>query len=363
MSVQARKNKNGTMSYVARVRDQTGRQANRVFPKRADAKKWEAQKLLEFAAGGSARAPAPKLTVDAFVKDWQEGQIHLRRSSLANDASIIKVHILPTWEGVPITKVHFMIVQKWVASLSDVRKPSTVVKIFSTFNKIMKDALRAQVITLNPCDGVRLPKIERVEPDIPTPEQVARFIDAIDARYRAWATTAAYSGMRFGELAGLRWGRINVLRRRIEVVESAYQLPSGEIVFNDYLKTSAGRRVVPVPQIVLDALGAPQAPDDLVFTRPEGGPLARSPFRERFFVPAREAADLPNLTPHHLRHYAISLWVSTTGDLVKAKTWAGQSQLRMLDVYAHFLPDDERDDLMVEKFDAIARNAASGQAG
>ncbi len=359
VSIQKRTNKNGTTSYVARVRDARGKQHNHTCSKRADAVKWHAAKITELATGVSAPAPA-RVTADAFVEQWQGGQIHLRQSSAANDASIIKTHIIPTWQGVPIAKVHFMIVQQWVASLSDTLKPSTVVKIHSTFNKIMKDAVRAQVITSNPCEGVRLPKIERRQPEIPTPKQVALLTEKMDPRYRRWVITAAYSGLRFGELAGLRWGHVNVLKKRIHVVETAYELPSGEITFNGYTKTSAGKRVVPVPQVVLDALGAPQGPEELVFTRPEGGALARSAFRDRFFLPAREAAGLPNLTPHHLRHYAISLWVASGADIIRVKNWSGHSQLRMLDVYAHLMPDDERDDLMVERFDAIARKAADG---
>lgn len=156
---------------------------------------------------------------------------------------------------------------------------------------------------------------------------------------------------------------MNVLRRRLEVVETAYERRDGTVSFNSYTKTNAGRRVVPLPAIVLETLGQPKDPDALVFTRPSGGALRRSMFRERVWVPARTKANLPNLTPHHLRHYAISLWVSHGIDLTRVKTWSGHSQLRMLDVYSHFMPDDQRDDRMMEAFDAIAREARRKASG
>jgi integrase len=269
---------------------------------------------------------------------------------------------MPRWETVGLRHVHYTLVARWVGELDQKYAASTVVKIVSTFSKIMKDAMRARLIASSPVEGVRLPKIERKEVRIPTAKQVALLTEKIDPRYRAWTITAAYSGLRFGELAGLRWGRVNVLRLRIEVVETAYQQRSGEVVFNQYTKTSAGRRLVPVPAFVMEALGDPQDPDGLVFTRPEGRPLARSAFRDRVWLPGCNAAKLTNLTPHHLRHYAISLWVASGADLIRVKTWAGHSQLRMLDLYAHLMPDDERDDLMTEAFGAIARKAA-GEAG
>jgi hypothetical protein len=65
--IQTRKNKNGTTSYVARVRDARGKQHNRVFPKRADAVKWHAANITELATGVTAPAPA-RVTVDQFIE-------------------------------------------------------------------------------------------------------------------------------------------------------------------------------------------------------------------------------------------------------------------------------------------------------
>lgn len=137
--------------------------------------------------------------------------------------------------------------------------------------------------TLRPGRGLA-PKITKVELRIPTPDEVATLAETIDPRDRAFVFVAAYCGLRRGELAGLRWGRVDLLRRRLSVVEQLND--QGEPV---PLKSDAGRREVPIPSSVVDALTAhaeagygQPGPSGLVFTSPSGEYLDVSNFRARF---------------------------------------------------------------------------------
>ena len=103
----------------------------------------------------------------------------------------------------------------------------------------------------------------------------------LDAEYRAMVLLAAYGSLRFGELAGLRRHRVEVLHKTIQVEESAVELADGRVTFSPP-KSAAGRRTVAVPAdlmaLIEDHLSDHVAadPDALLFTSPAGHSCGRS---------------------------------------------------------------------------------------
>jgi integrase len=87
------------------------------------------------------------------------------------------------------------------------------------------------------------------------PAEVAALADAIDPRYRAMVFFDAYCVLRLGELAGLRRGRVDLLRRQVRVTEIAVEV-KGQLIFGPP-KTRAGYRKVPVPRFVALRDGRP----------------------------------------------------------------------------------------------------------
>jgi len=111
------------------------------------------------------------------------------------------------------------------------------------------------------------------------------------------------------------------LRRRIEIAEAATELGSG---LSWGTPKTHERRLVTMPALLADQL-APrlgQIPDDgLVFTAPQGGPLRSSPFRQRIWKPAVEAAGLEQLRIHDLRGTAASLMISSGANIKAVQLW------------------------------------------
>lgn len=142
-------------------------------------------------------------------------------------------------------------------------------------------------------------------------------------------------------MAALRVGRVNLLRRRLEVVEALTEV-HGRTVFGT-TKTHQ-RRSVPVPRFLADELAgrlAGKQPADLVFTAPGGGVLRNTNFRPRFFDPAANRAGLAGLTPHELRHTAASLAVAAGANVKVVQQMLGHASAAMtLDVYAGLFGDD-----------------------
>jgi integrase len=125
------------------------------------------------------------------------------------------------------------------------------------------------------------------------PEQVLTIADAIDGQYRALVILGAWCSLRFGELAGLRRSRVDLLHRKIHVTEQLVELAGGKTLFKSP-KTNSGRTVdvpaelVPILEDHLAQYVGPEA-DALVFTSPEGHPLRRTKFRPRWADACRKA--------------------------------------------------------------------------
>src|SRR5690606_17851308 len=115
-------------------------------------------------------------------------------------------------------------------------------KAYQLFAAAMAAAVDNGLIPVSPCRKVDLPQIETPEMRFLKPEEIKILAEAIDERYRAMVLTAAYSGLRFGELCALRVDRLDTLRRTIRVEESLAEVRS-QFIFKAP-KSEASRRTV-----------------------------------------------------------------------------------------------------------------------
>ncbi|MDN5804074.1 MAG: site-specific integrase, partial [Microlunatus sp.] len=173
------------------------------------------------------------------------------------------------------------------------------------------------------------------------------------AQNRALILVLAFCGLRWGELAALRVGRVDLMRRRLTVAESVTEV-RGRLVWGT--PKSHQSRSVPVPRFVADLLAevlAGKGADDLVFTTLTGKPLRNLNFRRDVFDRAAADAGLDGLTPHELRHTAASLAVSSGANVKAVQRMRGHASAAMtLDVYSGLFDDDL--DGLAERMDAAA---------
>ena len=134
------------------------------------------------------------------------------------------------------------------------------------------------------------------------------------------------------------------------------------------MKTPTSRRTVAIPVFLVDLLAEHlshldrREPNDLVFTAPKGGPLRRSLFRQRVWLPAVERAGLKGLTFHGLRHSAAGLMIELGAHPRIMQARLGHSSIRTtLDVYGHVLPAaDEAVTSALDELFASSRGPARG---
>jgi integrase len=212
----------------------------------------------------------------------------------------------------------------------------------------MGAAVDAGLIARSPCriKGASKEHVTK-EMKFATAEDVGAIADAAPERYRALILTAAYSGLRWGELAGLRVRRVDLLHKTITVAEQLTEV-RGELMIGPP-KTPAALRTVSIPGFVAEALErhlssyVTGGPDALVLTSPEGAPLRRSSFTRRVWLPATRAAGIEGLRFHDLRHTGLTLAAASGAPLKALMARAGHTTPDAALRYQHVISGQDQD--------------------
>ena len=207
-------------------------------------------------------------------------------------------------------------------------------------SRILADAIRDNLIAKNPAAGVKLPRTSRKRPVYLTHQQVAA-LAAASGEYEGLVLLLAYSGLRWGEVVGLRVHDLDMLRKRAAVSENAVQ--SGKKMFVGAPKGHK-RRTVPLPAFLLPYLGRQceaKAREALLWSSADGSHLRRPHPTSGWFAKAVTTSRVPRVTPHDLRHTAASLAVSAGANVKAVQRMLGHASAAMtLDVYADLFDDD-----------------------
>lgn len=342
--------------WRARYRDPSGREHARHFDRKVDAERWLVSMESTKHRGEWVDPAMSRITVGDWSTRWLEGQSQLKPQTRERYRNIVRVQVLPEWGQVRLSAINHADVVAWVAKLvADGYAASTVRQIHRVLSLMLDLAVRDGRLPRNPANGVRLPRAAKGEPVFLSHTQVEQLAEAcID--YELFVRVLAYTGMRWGEATAVRVRRLDLMKRRIEVVHTAVEL-NGQMTYGT--PKTHQRRSVPVPRSLVDALAehvAGKDPDDLVFTTPRGDVMRNHNFRSRVFAPAAAFIGVPGLTPHDLRHTAASLAVQAGANVKAVQRMLGHASAAMtLDVYAGLFNDDL--DAVADRLDAAAAAA------
>ena len=215
-----------------------------------------------------------------------------------------------------------------VATLAETLAAVTVVGYTTTLRQVL-DFCDADP---NPARStkVKLPRVPRVERDLPTNEQWASIRGQAKKRSRLALRLEEACAFRVGEAAALEWGDI-------DFVEGAAR------VRREATKTAAGRRWVPVPGLLLEELDGLLPVEDRRADRRVIGIPARMIGYD--FDKACIDAGTPTFGTHALRHRRISLWLRHGIDPVQVAQWSGHARpSESLDTYGHVVLDPAGDE-------------------
>ena len=347
-------------TWRARYRGPDKRQRAKHFARKVDAQRWLDDVTATVVSGSWTRPERGRITVAVWSQQWLDAQHHLTPATRTRYAGLLRVHVVPQWGPVPLTEVMHADVTAWAAGLSAAGlAPSTVRQAHRVLSLVLALAVRDGRLARNPADGVSLPRARRAEPRYLTRAEIDALADAAGEEGDV-VRVLALTGLRFGELAALRVGRVNPLRRRLDVVEAVAEV-GGHLRWGD--PKTHQRRSVPVARSLVEPLARRcegKGADELVFTAPRGGPLRLRAFRVRFDAAAR-AAGLTDLSPRDLRSTAASLAVSAGANVKAVQRMLGHASAAMtLDVYSGLFGDDL--DALADRLDGPAATTPAGAA-
>jgi integrase len=320
----------------------------------------DVQKKLAKAMGDAARGIVvddKNLTVgeylDRFLEDVQRGSV--RESTYSRDKYLVTNHVKPTLGRVKLKNLVAMHLQRlYREKLDSGLSASTVQKVHHVLHKAFAQALRWDLIARNPADAVKAPTPRTEEMRPLSADETQRLLEAARGdRLEALYVLAVTTGMRRGELLGLKWSDVDLENSRLSIRRALTRTDNGKRVALAELKTKGSGRTVRLPQRALEALrrhlerqlgeieGAGDLYDDqgLVFTTEAGTPINPSNLRQRSLAPLLKRAGLPHIRFHDLRHTCATLLLGKGVHPKFVQELLGHATIAItLDTYSHVMP-------------------------
>jgi len=304
--------------------------------------------LEELGVNTSAHLERSLKPVQTFSQyaDWWEKNIQAMHQPSSRNSShyILKKHLRPRFGPMPMDSITQESVQEWVADLQHEGKlkPRSIKNVW----KVLRLVLGKQRVK----DwSIRLPKNPKKEQRWFTPEEMLKVIDGAWGQYKhvfqlAWAT-----GMRSGEVFGLKVEDLDLENAIVHVRRSAWQ--HLEVT----PKTDAGHRDVDIDEATVKMLKEHlgERATGLVFPSRNGTPLVNRNVNVNVLRVICERLKIPNGGMHAIRHGRISLLqaMGVPGDLIMK--WVGHTSLKITSVYTHFSDQFRKQ--------TVARTAPSSQ--
>lgn len=326
-----------TGTYSVRYRTPTGRQRRRTFQRRLDADRFAREIELAKDRGQYTDPRKGRTRWEDWIDQWQATR-HNRPSTEARDSSYIRNHVRPAFQHKTIVAIEPSDIRIWVGSLvTRGYAPATIVMLHQMVAAALEQAVTDGYLVTTPSRNIALPRIEKAERSYLTPSQIATLAEAIHPRFKALVLVAGYTGLRAGELTGLRISDLDLLRRRLTVRQTLVDV-GGHITFGPP-KTSSSRRTVSLPKSICDVIAGHLSEfptDELVFTSTQDQAIRWSNFRRRYWKPALAAADLPDVRFHDLRHSHASILISQGTHPKVIASRLGHSKIGVtMDTYGH----------------------------
>lgn len=312
---------------------------------------------------GSWREPS-KLTVSEWLDIWlKDYQTETSERTINKYKSIAK-HFKKSIGTIKLTKLAPIHVRRMVKDMeNDGLKASSIDNYCRIFRTAMNRAVEAKIIKENPADNVKLPKPINRQFVIIDREEIPLFLNEIKKTpYENEYTVMLLTGMRIGEVRGLKWSDIDFKTGTVHVQRQLQPKNKGLQRFT--LPKYKEIRLLHVAQEVIDALKDQRRKQaeqrlaagdkwyeddittDLVFRKPNGKPHARGSL-DRPLKKVGEAIGKPDLRPHDLRHsYAVAA-LRSGANIKSVQHNMGHKSSRMtLDTYAKYTEDAGKTDAL-----------------
>jgi len=341
----------------------------------------ELNDLLSKLQRGEYVAPS-RMTVGEYLERWlaDYARVNVAAKTFERYAEIVHVHLAPALGHHLLPRLQPLHIQAYYSdALQRGRRDGggglsaqTVLHHHRVLREALQQAVRWQLLARNPADAVEPPRAQRREMEAFDQAEVERLLDtARGTRLALPVLLGVTTGLRRGELLGLRWQDVDLDGAKLAVRQSLEQTKAGGLAFKQP-KTQKGRRVVTLPPIAVEALrrhradqarerlllGPAYEDHGLVLAQADGRPVNPEDVTRAFKRLARKAGIRP-LSLHKLRHTHATLLLGANVHPKVVSERLGHATVGItLDTYSHVLPHLQEE--AARKIDALLARSGRG---
>ena len=316
-----------------------------------EAQKWLRDQSINLEHGFDFQGS--KITLGDYLPQWLEkSKGALREKTAYHYNQVMNKHILPYLGKVKLADLRLLQIETFYSKLSKAGVGVRTIHIcHSILHKALEKALRYKLLIYNPAKGAELPRYIHTEMNILDGSQISLLLIAAQAcNYHALYHLAVTTGMRQGELFGLKWIDLQWESGVVHVQRQVQTIPGKKWSFVD-LKTKAAKRTIKLGEGSLQILrehflsqsqhkeliGDEWQDNGLIFPSTVGSPGNASNLRVDFNK-TLDKAGISRIRFHDLRHTAASLMLNNNVPIFVVSKILGHSKPSItLDIYGHLL--------------------------
>jgi integrase len=324
---------------------------------------------------------ARRVRVGEFLDSWLASKRNIRQTTERAYAGHIRIYLKPLIGTVPLSALRAEHLDRMyeairAGQLRPAPGPATIRRIHATLRTALNSAYKRRLISYNPAGQVELDPEPTRARGIWTPSQLATFLAHSQGhRLGAAFRLAAFTGLRRGELCGLRWCDLDLDAKTGTICQQLVE--SGGVLIFGKPKTKRGARVISLDADTITSLRSHKAAQaverlawgpaynslDLVFCREDGSPV-RPDQMSRLFIALSQAAGLPRIVFHGLRHTHASHAIAAGVDITVVSRRLGHSRSSFTaDTYVQVLPEVEQEaaDLIAKMVKMAGENGTASR--
>jgi integrase len=340
--------------WVAQV-SLNGRRLTKYAKTQRECRDWVRSMLIKIDNGLTYQGT--QLTVASFIETWMDGkQLSRRPQTVVLYRRIVDLHVLPVLGKLRLQEIQPAHLKAlYLAKKEEGRGARTIQMIHIVMHDLLNRAVKEGILGRNPADAVERPKAERAERQILTEAQARQLVTVTTGtRYGTLIYMALMTGMREGELLGLKWSDVDWDRGQVHVQRQLQRENlDGKVLVPT--KTKAGCRQIKLGQATLDRLVQHRTEqvslkaaksdrweeNDLIFPNTIGKPENwRNMYKE--YKRILHKNNLPDISFHDLRHTSLSFLLDLGTPVNAVQHRAGHSKASITtDTYGHSMTHSE----------------------
>jgi|GEM_PF-228081 len=316
-------------------------------------------------------------TFKEFAENWLKGKLSVKEATRVSYQGIVNNHLVPYFGNGLISEIKREDIKGFVKEKSEGGEltPKTIHNILLVLHQVLDDAQVEGIVIHNPYVKIEKPRREKPDVDYLRTHEIPIFLKAAQSNkepkkkvsklsvrpekkekekpkcettIHAFFYTAIFTGMRRGELLGLKWEDIDRVNSKIHVRRSlykrAFQTPKSEYskraidMGPRLMEVLKGHRVKQNETKL--KVGSEWSNNDLVFCQNDGSALDADNLYHRDFKAILKKAELRSIRIHDLRHTFASILIAAGHNLKYIQNQMGHSSIKItLDLYGHLMPE------------------------